>query len=302
MDKEKEKTALELIEKHLKKYDNPVVACSWGKDSITVLDLVKKVADKLNKNFQVLWNNTHVHYPTVYTIKKQLEKEWNLDIVEAKPNKEYWDIIDEYGFPGINSSDRSDKANAACCYHIKKKPTKQAIKENEWDLYFDGLTAYESDRRYLNLKEYGISHHHKTFGLQKVHPIGWWTVDDVWDYIEKYDIPYPDVYDAELPENNYTKRGYSEYKQGHRFDRAIRDGCWGCTLAITKDPYKIKQLRKYYPKLWRTLMVDKGLADRIAKIKLNGQGKLDFDDKGSYFDEDTREHWLDRAPCFFDNL
>lgn len=288
-----EDKALKLIEKEINKYDKPVVACSWGKDSLTVLHLVKQITD----DFQVLWNNTHMHYPSVYTIKKQLEKEWNLDVIEAEPDKEYWDIVGEYGFPGIAGSDRKESANAKCCYYIKKKPTKQAIKDNEWDLYFDGLTAYESDRRYMNLKEYGVSHHHKSFNLQKVHPIGWWTVDNVWDYIEKYNIPYPKVYDNELPVDNYTKRGYSEYLQGHRFDRAIRNGCWGCTLAITRDKFKMKQLRVYYPKLWETLMKKKGLAEEIARIKLGGQGDL-FD---GYF-ADKKDYWLEKRPCFFDKL
>lgn len=288
-----EEEALKLIEKEIQKYNHPVVACSWGKDSLTVLHLVKQITD----DFQVLWNNTHMHYPSVYSVKKQLEENWNLDVVEAEPNKEYWDIVDEYGFPGIAGSDRKESANAKCCYYIKKKPTKQAIKNNKWDLYFDGLTAYESDRRYMNIKEYGLSHHHKSFNLQKVHPIGWWTVDNVWDYIEKYNIPYPKVYDNDLPEDNYTKRGYSEYLQGHRFDRAIRNGCWGCTLAITRDKFKMKQLRTYYPKLWETLMKKKGLAEEIAKIKLGGQGDL-FD---GYF-ADKKEYWLKERPCFFDNL
>ena len=296
---EKENLSLQLSQKQIKNYNKIVVASSWGKDSIVTTHIVKRVCNKLDKDFDILWNNTYVHYPSVYKIKEKLEKEWNLDIVEAKPYKTFWEIVEEYGWPGIKSSDRSDKANNSCCYYIKKKPTKVAIKENKWDLYFDGLTAYESDRRYMNMKEYGQVYNHKSFGLRKVHPVGWWTVDDIWDYIEKYHIPYPNVYDNEI--DNYTKRGYSEYKQGHRFDRAIRNGCWSCSLAIKHVPEKMKQLRTYYPKLWRTLM-EKGLADEIAKRKLDGQGKLDFDNKGNYFDEDTREHWLDRAPCFFDKL
>ena len=292
---------LELIEKELKKYDNPVVAVSWGKDSLTVLHLVKRVANKLKINFQVLWNNTGVHYPNVYDIKKQLEKEWNLDIVETRAKKTFWDIVEEYGYPGVGGSDRSDKANSACCYHIKKKPTKKAIKNYEWDLYFDGLTARESDRRYMNIREYGVSHHHKDFDLQKVHPIAHWSVDDVWDYIEKHDIPYPDVYDNEV--EGYTKRGYTEQVCGHEVDRAIRNGCWCCTLALKSCPGKMKQLRTYYPELWENLMtagsaLRKPLADVIAEKKLGGQGTL----TNGYYTEETREDWLEQRPCFFDDI
>jgi 3'-phosphoadenosine 5'-phosphosulfate sulfotransferase (PAPS reductase)/FAD synthetase len=291
----KEQEALKLIEEVLLKYDKPVVACSWGKDSIVVLHMVKKVADKLNKRFDVLWNNTTVHYPSVYKLKEKLEKEWNLNIVETKPSMTFWEITEEYGYPGIHSSDRSDKANAACCYNIKKKPTKKAIKENKWDLYFDGLTAYESDRRFMNITEYGLSHHHKTFNLQKVHPVGWWRVKDIWEYIEKYDIPYPDVYDNEI--GKYSKLGYSVDRQGHMTDRAIRNGCWCCTLALKHSPEKMEQLREYYPKLWKTLM-DKGLAKEIANFKLGGQGDMIY----GYFNDKTRDFWLRERPCFFDKI
>ena len=291
----REKMALNLIEEEMKKYDKTVVACSWGKDSVVVLHLLKRVSDKLDKQFDVLWNNTRFHYPDVYRLKDQLEKDWDLNIVETKAEKSFWEITEEFGWPGVNSGDRSDRANQACCYYIKKKPTKQAIKNNKWDLYFDGLTAYESDRRYLNLKDYGVSHYHKTFGLQKVHPIGWWTVNDVWDYIEKYDVPYIDLYDKGV--GKYTKRGYSEEQQGHRVDRAIRNGCWCCTLALKYQPEKMKQLREHYPKMWKALM-DRGLAKEIAKRKLGQQSTL-FD---GFFDEETKDNYLENRPCWFDKI
>lgn len=284
------------IKKMLQSHSRAVVACSFGKDSLAVLHLVKRVAENMDKNFDVLWNNTGVHYPGVYNVKDQLEEDWNLNIVETKAQKTFWEIVEEHGYPGLVSSQRHlDKANMNCCKHIKKKPTSEAIKENNWDLYFDGLTAYESDNRWMSINRWGISHFHKTFGIQKVHPIGWWTVDDVWDYIEKHEIPYPAVYDNEV--DCYTKRGYSEQVCGHRVDRAIRNGCWCCTLAIKNCPEKMKQLRKYYPKHWQALMKS-GLADKIAEIKLGGQGSL----TNGYYTEETRKHWLEERPCFFDQI
>jgi len=266
------------------------VACSWGKDSLVVLHLLKQITD----DFDVLWNNTSCHYPSIYNIKKQLEDEWNLNVVEKKANKTFWEIKEEYGFPGIGGTDRSDRANNSCCYHVKKAPTIAGIKENGWDLYFDGLTAYESDRRWMSIKEYGLYHKHKKFGVHKCHPIGYWTVDDVWDYIEEYNIPYPDVYDNEV--DDYTKRGYS-INRGHRIDRAIRSGCWACTLPLTNNGAKMKQLRIYYPKLWNKLMTS-GLAKEIARIKIGDQSSL-FD---GYFNETNEGYWLKNRPCFFDKI
>ena len=293
---EKEEKALALVKKYIKTHDKPVVACSWGKDSLTVLHMVYRVCKELNKPFDVLWNNTTVHYPSVYSLKRRLEKEWDLKVIETKPDKKFEEIVTDYGFPGVEGSDRSDRANQSCCYYIKKKPTKKAISNNGWDLYFDGLTAYESDRRYMNISQYGLFHLHKQFKLNKCHPIGWWNVADVWNYIDKHDIPYPGVYDNEV--DDYTKLGYTIHMQGHRTDRAIRNGCWCCPLTLTRSSTRMKQLRIFYPKLWQYLMSDMGLAKEIASIKLGGQGDLVM----GYFDEKTQQHWLDNRPCFFDKL
>lgn len=304
-----EKEALKLIENLFFKYEKIIVACSWGKDSLTVLDLVRRTSNKLDKQFCVLWNNTLLHYPDIYNVKRELESEWNLNIIETKPadvdnneieitNPNFWDIVNYYGFPGIDGSDRSKKANSVCCYYLKKKPTRKVIKEKNWDLMFDGLTAFESDRRYMNIKEYSLVHKHKGYSLVKCHPIGWWRVRDVWDYIEKYNVRYPKLYDNEV--EGYTKYGYTEKICGHLVDRSIRSGCWACTLPISSEPGKLKQLRTYYPKMHEYLMKKAGLAKEIAKRKLTGQEYGDsFDNR---FTDARRDHWLNKRPCFFDQI
>ncbi|SJZ77510.1 phosphoadenosine phosphosulfate reductase family protein [Selenihalanaerobacter shriftii] len=302
-----ERKALNLIRNLFLEYNKIVVICSWGKDSLTVLHLVKRVADKLDKKFDVLWNNTLLHYPDIYKVKDELEDKWDLNIIETRPanidngeveikNPNYWNIVDHYGFPGLDGSDRSKRANSVCCYYLKKKPTKSVIKKNNWDLMFDGLTAFESDRRYMNIREYSLKHKHKGYGLVKCHPIGWWRVKDVWDYIEKYDIRYPQVYDNEV--QNYTKYGYTESICGHLVDRSIRSGCWACTLPISHTPGKLRQLRIYYPKMHEYLMKKAGLAKEIAKRKLSSKG----DSINERFTDDIRDYWLERRPCFFDQV
>lgn len=79
--------------------------------------------------------------------------------------------------------------------------------------------------------------------------------------------------------------------------RAIEDGCWCCTLTITRSAAHMKQLRLYYPKLWRALM-DKGLAEEIIRVKTGYKGDLY---KG-FFDKDKESYWLETRPCFFDKI
>lgn len=297
LDKKEEK-AIDLIKNALKEYDKPFIAWSGGKDSLAVMHLVHRV----DENVPLLFSNTGVNHPSIYKLKKYYGKQGKT-FISTKKYREYsfWDIKNKWGWPIGARSSASNKAVTNCCKHLKKKPMAKATEG--YNLEFNGMTAYESWTRYCRIKGDGTYKFVKSRGKngrQVALPIGFWHVEDVWDYLEKYDIKYPKIYDQEV--EGFTKRGRTEFVKGIPLDRdAIRVGCWSCPLPMKYTDGVMKQLRTYYPKLWKTLM-DKGLADEVAKIKLDGQGKLDFDGKGSYFDDDTREHWLDRAPCFFDNL
>ena len=64
--------------------------------------------------------------------------------------------------------------------------------------------------------------------------MSFWTDDDVWEYIHKYNIPYCKVYDM----------GY------------VRTGCIFCMFGVHLDPEpnRFQRLQKTHPKLWRYCM------------------------------------------------
>jgi len=278
---------LEQIEQCLNKHENPVVACSFGKDSLVVLHMVLRIRPKI----AVVFNNTKCEFPDTLRLKRQLVEQWNLNLVEAFPNAgwTFWKVVEKYGFP--LGQRRGGAATSKCCYYLKKAPMQQAMKQLKWDLVIDGLTIHESRQRYLLLTKYpdNLSYrYHKKWNCHKLSPIRDWTPSDVWDYIDRNNIPYNSYYDCEVPEHPaFTKRGI---KQGG-FYRCLRVGCWACTIPLKYDPFYLSHLRMFYPKL-HSLLLKKGLAQFLLD---NGKGVELFGRLGA--------KWiLENRPCYFDGV
>ena len=283
---EKLDTSKKLIKKSLKEHKNPVIACSFGKDSMAVLHLVRSVTD----NFKVLWNNTLVEYPETYQFARTIIKEWDLDCIEAKPEKTFWNIVEEHGFPinARNSEGQKQVAAAQCCNELKKKPTKKALRELDCDLYFTGLTRYESRLREFSARKYGDYFYSSKWNHWKCHPILNWTTEDVWEYHRMFDVPHNSLYD----------------KNEVKIDGGIRTGCWPCPQAIKYG--KLAHLRNYYPKLFDLLVVKKGLGKvifdlRIDKLKDVASRTADYMRNCTYKGLGV-EKALAVHPCFFDRV
>ncbi|MCK4351910.1 phosphoadenosine phosphosulfate reductase family protein [candidate division WOR-3 bacterium] len=275
-----------LIREALKKFKNPVIACSFGKDSMVVLDMLKKYS----RNFTVLWNNTLVEYPDTYKFAREIIKDWELDCVEARPKVTFWEIVEKYGFPiySRNSKGHKQYATYKCCEELKKKPTTIALRNMNCDLYFTGLTRHESRLREFSARLYGDSFYSKTWKHWKCHPILNWTREDVWEYIRVFNIPYNPLYDKnEIP-----------------IDGGIRTGCWPCTQAIKYG--KLEHLRTYYPELFNLLVVKKKFGEvmldlRIEKYKDIKSRNTDYMRNRAY-KQLGLEKTLTAHPCFFDRL
>jgi len=292
---DKEEIALNLIKKSLSEWDKPFISWSGGKDSLVVMHLVHRV----NNNIPLIFADTGVNHPSIRELKKYYEREEGKEIISTTGERDYtfWDIIEEFGWPIGARSSASKKAVSKCCDLLKKKPMEETTKG--YNLEFNGLTAYESWTRYCRAKgdgNYKFVKSRGKNGRQVCMPIAWWHTDNVWDYIEKYDIEYPEIYDKEV--EGFTKRGVREKTKGIEMDRkAIRVGCWSCPLPMQYSSHVMRQLRTHYPNLWKTLM-DKGLAEEVVKRKLGGQSTL----IDGFYTKEKEEDWLKRRPCWFDKI
>ena len=253
-----------LIERVLAKHEVPVVACSFGKNSMVVLHIVWQ----FNPNVYVLFNNTLVEYPDTYKFKKIISEMWKLNLIETRPLKTFWWIVENYGFPLFSRKGYKD-ATKNCCRYLKEYPIERVLRKYKFDLYFTGLTRYESRLREFSAKKYGNYFYSKCHRHWKCHPIQDWTEEDVWAYHEIYNIPHNSLYDKK------SSDGFN-----------LRTGCWCCTIPIKYG--KIEFLRMNYPLLWK-LLLKKGLGKLLLEKKL-----------GISVPDDQIEHLMQTRPCLFD--
>jgi len=163
------------------------VSCSFGKDSVVVLSLVLEE----NPSIPVVFNNTGVQFRETYEFKDRLAKEWNVNLIELRPVEgwSFWRIAEEKGL------DDGKKYRDACCDYLKEIPLRRLIKKMRFRYNFTGITALESRTRMFRICQSGTHYYSKKDGILRIHPIAYWTPEEVWNYIHEQGLPYNPAYE-----------------------------------------------------------------------------------------------------------
>jgi phosphoadenosine phosphosulfate reductase len=163
-----EKEAINFLRQH-EPQEGYYLGFSGGKDSIVCLHLCKLAGVKYEAYFAC----TMIDPPEIYTFihKEYPEVKW------LYPKITFWDGIRKKGVPFRNKR--------WCCDVLKKDPSKHIPLKRR----IIGIRAEESSRRasrpIIDKK-----------GKQIIYkPIFEWMEWQVWEFIEKYDLPYPSLYD-----------------------------------------------------------------------------------------------------------
>lgn len=180
--------------------DGYYVAFSGGKDSIVIYDLVKRSGAK----FDVHMNLTGIDPPEVVKFVRDNYPE----VIRHKPKMPMFKLIIKKGMPPT-------RIIRYCCHELKEIGGAGRV-------IVLGLRKQESIRRRdRELYEESKRTKNKMF----LNPIIEWSEQDVWDYIMKYRLKYPSLYDE----------GYD------------RIGCIMCPMASAKGMLKDKER---YPKFY----------------------------------------------------
>jgi len=278
-------------------HKHPMVAWSGGRDSTVLLSLILRQKPHVD----VAWVNTGVEFPECVRFVQCLANDWQLNLHIAKPEDVFWEIAERYGWPMLGKggngywwsradrlerqgktrlakATRDARISAACCRILKEKPMKKLCRSLEVDCIIVGNLVSESRQRFLTWAQKGQWYFSQVEKRYTAWPLAWWTREDILEFHRRLNLPHSAIYDM-----------------GHS-----RNGCWPCLMDIRFADNKLKVLRQSHPKLWRFLIVDKGLGERIIALKLalSTDGQPQF--AGSL--RSYAERLVEQRPCYFDTL
>jgi phosphoadenosine phosphosulfate reductase len=186
-------TPQEILRWACSRFERLCVAASFGKDSVTLLHMLRTIRPDLD----VVFLNTGYDFPETLDFIRRLEREWSLHILEFTPGLSVAEQERTLG------ADLYQTDPDTCCGIRKVEPMTRALRG--YDAWITGLRRDETEHRR------GIRTVETEGRPIKINPLAAWTSEDLWKYIRAENVPFHPLYD----------QGY------------VSLGCKPCTLAGT---------------------------------------------------------------------
>lgn len=168
---------------------NSCVACSFGKDSMIVAFL----ALEENSKIPIVFENTGIEFPETLALRNKVVSSWGINYVELKPQTTFFKVNDMIVKRKLKLDD-SKKHSTICCYHLKEKPFNLWRKAVGCTRSLTGITALESRTRMFVSCTKGMDYYSLRSGFSKVHPIMFWTEEEVWNFTKDSGLPINEAY------------------------------------------------------------------------------------------------------------
>jgi len=200
---ELESQSIYIIREAYKQFKDIAVLWSIGKDSTTLMWLIRK-AFFGRVPFPAVHIDTGYKFKEIYEFRDYWSKKWGFKLVIG---------MNEFALESGMAPDKGDKL--ACCGQLKTDALKQTIAEQKYRAVLLGIRR---DEHGIRAKERVFSPRNKQFqwdykdqppelwdqfknrqkGEQhiRVHPLLHWTELDIWKYVQRENIPVVGLYFA----------------------------------------------------------------------------------------------------------
>ena len=224
------------------------VSFSGGKDSTVLLDIVRG----LYPDIDAVYVDTGLEYPELRDFVKTID-----NVTWLKPKKNFKSVIQEYGYP-IVSKEVANKVHGAKPGNTRWQQLHGTYIDNntgklsthynykKWEYLLDADFKISNQCCAVMKKRPSLQYEKQTgkkpiLGLT----MGFWTEQDVLQYLYEKKIPYASVYgDIVLEDGKYRTTGCN------------RTGCIFCGFGchLEKEPNRFQMLKQTHPKLWEYCM------------------------------------------------
>ena len=151
---------------------------SGGKDSLCLLEYMRRLADRAGKEITALHVDTTAGFPEVEEYVQEVCEKLKVRLVIVRPEHDYFELAKKWGIPGHSAR--------WCCETLKVAPIRRYLAETEGPkVVFDGIRAAESNIR----ATYVPIWYHPAFKCISASPIFTWSDRKVVRYIERKNLP-----------------------------------------------------------------------------------------------------------------
>jgi len=207
------------------------LACSFGKDSLCLLNLIIKE----KPDIPVLHMDSGYCFPETYAVRQYYQEKHSLNLTILPASMDYFELMRQFGIPSIS---RTKSQQIKVVQRLKKDRSLEWAQQNGLNGVFLGLRKDEARGRKLILNLRSPIYQLKN-GLWKANPLANWSFKDVWAYIVTNGLKYPVFYD-------YTGLG--------RTREWIRNSSWCTTDGAERG--QVVWLKYYYPELYKRLIAE----------------------------------------------
>lgn len=213
---ELESRSIFIIREAFEKCDNPGLLWSMGKDSTVLLWLIRK-AFLGRVPFPVLHVDTGYKIPSMIAFRDHIAKLWDMELIVGENRKK---LAAGQTYPDGNAT------RVECCSSLKKDALRALVTKHNFEALFVGIRRDEDGTR---AKERYFSPRNEDFewdyegqplevwdqfnadftrgGHLRIHPLLHWTEINIWEYIDREQIPTMSLYFAGDGRTRYRSLG-----------------------------------------------------------------------------------------------